>query len=217
MPELEVVKQAALGVLRTAGPFTASLLIDRAERIALNADYIAQLDEITRIETIIDRSVISCAAYISDLAVALEQNQIFYSEPVFEKSAAIAAEKLAGKIPRARIEKISKVLIESASRLTRMCEAMVLSDARSLDDMGLVGLLREFCRCLGQGKGISAMLTGWKRRVEYGYWDARINESFRFETTKKIAAQRIARMEKLIAQLELESSASEFVALKTLP
>ncbi len=93
--------------------------------------------------------------------------------------------------------------------MKKLTEAVVLSDARSLDDMGAVGIFNEFRRCLAHGKGATDALESWKRKVDYRYWQARLKESFRFETARKIAVQRFAATEYFMNQLKIENAAQD--------
>ena len=90
-----------------------------------------------------------------------------------------------------------------------MTEAKILSDARNLDDMGAVGIFSEFRRFVCNGKGVADVLESWKRKVDYRYWQARLKESFRFETVRKLAVQRFAATEYFMTQLKMENNAQD--------
>ena len=92
---------------------------------------------------------------------------------------------------------------------TDLTEAKILSDSRNLDDMGAVGIYNEFRRDVIGGKGVSDIMESWKRKVDYRYWQARLKESFRFETVRKIAVQRFAATEYIMNQLKIENAAQD--------
>src|SRR4030043_184233 len=75
-----------------------------------------------------------------------------------------------------KIEKIGKIIVESANRFTEMIEAMVLGDARNLEDMGAVGLFHEFRKYVIHGKGVADVLDSWRRKIDYRFWQARLKE-----------------------------------------
>ena len=86
---------------------------------------------------------------------------------------------------------------------------MILSDARNLDDMGVVGIFSEFRRNVIEGKGVCDALQIWKRKVDYRYWQARLKESFRFEQVRKVAEQRLSAAECFMNQLKAEAEARD--------
>lgn len=75
--------------------------------------------------------------------------------------------------------------------------------------MGAVGVFNEFRRNVIRGKGVSDVMESWKRKVDYRYWQARLKESFRFETVRKIAVQRFAATEYIMNQLKIENAAQD--------
>ncbi|MHC5138146.1 MAG: hypothetical protein ACYSN7_06270, partial [Planctomycetota bacterium] len=92
---------------------------------------------------------------------------------------------------------------------TDVTEAMVLSDGRGLEELGLAGLLGGLRGQLIDGKAVSDILESWKRKIEYGYWRARLEESFRFAAVRQIAEQRFAAVEQFMNQLATENSAGD--------
>ena len=124
-------------------------------------------------------------------------------------STQVVSDKLSGALAGPKIDKINKIIIESGDRFTDMVEAKILSDARNLDDMGAVGIFNEFRRYVVHGKGASDVLESWKKKVDYRYWQARLKESFRFESVRKLAAQRFSAAEYFINQLTVENSAKD--------
>ena len=90
-----------------------------------------------------------------------------------------------------------------------MTESMILSDARNLEDMGAVGLFHELRRYVIHGKSISDILESWKRKIDYGYWQARLKESFRFEPVRQLAEERFAAAVYFMNQLTVENGAHD--------
>ncbi|MCF7955048.1 MAG: hypothetical protein K9M75_04535, partial [Phycisphaerae bacterium] len=89
---------------------------------------------------------------------------------------------------------------------SKLAEARILSDGRGLEDMGAVGIFNEFRKYAFHDNGPTDSLVGWKRRVEYRYWQSRLDESFSFESVKKIAKRRFATAETFMNQLADENS-----------
>jgi hypothetical protein len=123
------------------------------------------------------------------------------------------SERLAQAVPGTRIDRINRIITESSNRFTNLTEAMILSDARNLDDMGAVGLYNECRRNMIHGKGISDMLENWKRKVDYRYWQARLKESFHFESVRKLARQRLETAEIFMNRLAVENAAQDLQSL----
>ena len=90
---------------------------------------------------------------------------------------------------------------------------MILSDARNLDDTGAVGIFNEFRRFVSRGKSTSDALQGWKRKIDYGYWQARLKEDFRFDAVRKLAERRLAAAEYFMKQLKVENTAKDLEEL----
>ena len=91
----------------------------------------------------------------------------------------------------ARIEKINRIITESGDRSSRMQEAMILSDSRNLEDMGAVGIFNELRESITGGKGVSEVVSSWQSKIDYRYWQARLEKSFRFTSVRELAGQRL--------------------------
>ena len=220
MPEFETIRNIARQVLTAPSPSGTgdNWLWDRTLRILRNIEAICRLPELARQATTIDRSCLITAAYFSESGAVqgaaaqpgwILSNQADTNTDLSNLSVKIASKKLDGVISESRIEKVAKIIQESSDRFTRMTEAMILSDARNLEDMGMVGLLHEFRRNVIQGKGISDLLESWKCKIEYGYWQARIKESFRFKVVCRIAQQRLTAAGALMDQLAAENNLTD--------
>lgn len=219
MSELDTVKDLARQTLIvpsiTSEPDCS--LWYRGLRLVRNVEHICGLSELIMAGLQTDRFCLMSATYFSDagLACYLEKNDRSVDSAfsngngngLLEVSAEIAAKKLAGVIEKAKIEKISAIITESGSHLTQSTEAMILSDARNLDDMGAMGILNEYRRFVVGGKGVCGVLKSWKRKIDYGYWQVRLREGFRFEQVRKLAERRLATAEYIINQLKAETEA----------
>ena len=221
MSEMDVIKEIAQQVLTitTLAGLKDNWLWDRTQRILRNVEHICRLPEIVDANLPIDKFCLTGAAYFADAGFAHyadAENTAsrlvladVSADDLRDFSTQIVSDKLVGAFQGPKIDKINKIIIESGNRFSEMTEAMILSDARNLDDMGAVGIFNEFRRYAIHGKGASDVLQTWKRKIDYRYWEARLKESYRFESVRKLARQRYSATEYFMNQLEVESSAKD--------
>ncbi len=53
------------------------------------------------------------------------------------------------------------------------------------------------------------MIDKWKRKREYRFWEARLNDSFRFEPVRALAEQRLERFGLLMEELEQQHQGAD--------
>jgi len=225
MSELDIIRDLAKQTLTIPTPASNldSSLWDRAQRLVRNVEHICRLPELSNTSLQIDHFCLMAATYFSDAGLA---GQLKAKRPAASSilpdtnnndladfSAQATEEKLAGIIEKTKIGKISGIITESASHSAKMTEAMILSDARNLDDMGAAGIFNEFRRYVIEGKSISDALQSWKKKVDYMYWQARLKESFRFEQVRKLAERRLATAKYFMNQLKVENIAQDLEEL----
>jgi len=225
MSEIDIIRQIAQQVLTvtTLAGTSDNWLWDRAQRLVRNAEHICRLPELTDANLAVDRFCLIAATYFADAGFAHYADaedtgsRLVLADvtptDLWDFSAQIVSEKLAGALAGPKIDKINKIIIEAGDRFTEMTEAMILSDARNLDDMGSIGIFNEFRRYVIHGKGASDVLQSWKRKVDYKYWQARLKESFRFDSVRTLAEQRYSATEYFMNQLEVENSARDLEEL----
>ncbi|TSA45079.1 hypothetical protein D4R52_03100 [bacterium] len=224
MSEIDVVKELAREtlVIPTQAAYLDNFLWDRAKRLVRNVEHICQVPELGMTGTTIDRFCLTAATYFSDagIAVRLKTNQAGMlsasdnnGDGVLDFSAQIVEEKLGEHIDGLRVRNISRVITESGNHFSKMPEAMILSDARNLDDMGTVGIFSEFRRYVVGGKSVSDLLPAWEKKIDYRYWQARLEKSFRFESVRKLAEQRLNTAEYFMNQLKIENNANDIAEL----
>lgn len=221
MAELDTVRDLAKQTLaiHTATGEPDNCLWERSQRLVRNSKHICQLPELGKITLQTDHFCLITAAYFSDAGLAYylkRENKA--SVPVISNSnngdlldfcTQIIEEELNSVINKARIEKINRIITESSKHFTEMHEAMILSDARNLDDMGAVGIFNEFKRYIIGGKGVCNALKSWERKIDYQYWQARLKESFHFEQVRKLAKKRLSAAEQFMNQLKIETEAHD--------
>ena len=221
MSELDVIREIARQVLTvpTITGIPDNWLWDRTQRITRNVEHICRLPELLQSNVAIDRFCLIAAAYFSETGFAhyadaentaarMVLADVSLSD-LHDFSTQVVADKLAGALAGPRIDKINKIISESGNRRSEMTEAMILSDGRNLDDMGAVGIFNEFRRYMIHGKGVTDVLSSWKRKIDYQYWQARLKESFRYECVRKLAEQRYAATEYFMNQLAVENAAKD--------
>lgn len=221
MGELEFVRQTAKDVLTVSkkGLLSGDWLWRRAERLVRSAGHIRQLPEVNKVGWETDEFCLAAAAYFCDAGLAdylnTSNGKIVNStkEDLFELSAEIAEQKLSGEISQTKIKLIGLIIIESGNHRTNRAEAMILSEARNLDDMGATGAFEDFRRLMAGDKDIDEAVQGWAKKKDYGYWQARLRESFRFESVRKLAEKRLLTVEKFINQLKTEIKADDLEEL----
>ena len=57
------------------------------------------------------------------------------------------------------------------------------------------------------------MLESWRRKVDYRYWQARLKESYRFESVRMLAERRFGATEFFMNQLDVEHAARDLEEL----
>ncbi|MHC4233059.1 MAG: hypothetical protein ACYTEM_05640 [Planctomycetota bacterium] len=221
MSELETVHQIAQKTLTFPSPSGGhdDWLWDRTLRILQNIEHICRLPELAEKAISIDRFCLVAAAYFADSGLAhFASNQKtggqrppgdVTSADVCNVSTQTVSNVLSDAVTGSRIDKINKIITESFNRFTDITEAMVLSDGRGLEDLGAAGLLGGLRGQLIDGKSVSSMLGSWKRKIEYGYWQARLKESFRFSAVRQVAEGRFAAVEQFMNQLATENTAAD--------
>ncbi len=194
-------------------------LWDCTQRLVRNVEFICRLPELAQANPPIDHFCLMTASYFSNSGFARQligdAENINYSAAdsnlleLLDFSTEVVVEKLHRLIDSSKIEKINRIITESGVNSTKLTEAMILSDARNLDDMGTVGVYNEIRRCIVKGRNIADMLRSWQKRKEYMYWHARLKEGFRFESVRRMAEERLHAAEHFMNQLRLENSTQD--------
>lgn len=217
MTESDAIRQLAQRTFDVSGSSGKQdhWLWDRTVRIVHNVGQICRLPELAGQAISIERSCLIAAAYFSVSGLTHPAGTRNTGGPLSRAdgsdtdlcslSAMIASEALSGVLSETRIHKVSRIITESCNRFTDMTEAMILSDGRNLEDMGAVGLLHELRQHIINGKSISEILESWKCKTEYGYWQARLKESFRYDAVRQMAEQRFFAMGHFMDQLAAEN------------
>jgi hypothetical protein len=136
----------------------------------------------------VDRDAIELACF----ALQLSQRQPKMTQrDRAEQAAELLISAAADDVDDALLEKTTRILQQLPQRAAKMDDARILSDALSLDDFGVCGLLAMTLDLSRQGGGIAQVVEGFEKREQYGYWDARLKDSFHFDQVRKLAAARL--------------------------
>lgn len=223
MTELEVVRNLAKEALVISTPMSDhdDSLWDRNKRLVRNVELICRLPELERAGLQINRFCLMAATYFIDAGLAgclssgkaKPANYNTNSRDLLLLSTKIVDRKLSTVIDKTKINNINTIITESGGDFTQRPEAMILSDARNLDDIGAAGIFNEFRRHVIAGKGVSGVLESWKKKVDYRYWQSLLKRSFRFEAVRKLAEQRLSVAEHFMNQLRVENVADDMQEL----
>lgn len=118
-----------------------------------------------------------------------------------ELAAAFVQEKLARLVPENSLRIAAAAIREQNFKTARLIESQVLVEAHSLDDVGLQAVCLLVRRHVCDSKGLDSMLEAWDRQREYRYWEARLKDGFRFDTSRRIARDRLRMMERFMSDL----------------
>ncbi len=96
------------------------------------------------------------------------------------------------------------LLEQMPEREPKLPDARLLADALNLEDFGVSGLIVQTIQLCRQGDGLAQLIDGAEKRELYGYWDARLKDGFHFESTRRIAQERLENARAAIKLLAAE-------------
>ena len=156
MSELDIVRDLAKQALTISTPNCKvdGFLWDRAQRLVRNVEHICRLPEVAKDKVQIDHYALITATYFSETGLAhhLESegtgiepaNSNNNNDDLLDLTSLVVEETLSPAASQMSISKINRIITESRSHFPTLLEAMILSDARNLDDMGAIGIFSEF-------------------------------------------------------------------------
>lgn len=145
-------------------------------------------------------------------AVQVEQGAVHPHEVLGRPTSAVQRELGAALLQEHAGDRQSDPIVKAAIEAIRECNdrstvlpaAQILSDAENLAGIGVVEVLREFRQYQAEGRTVIQQVQKWQRQIEYHYWDARINDSFRGESARAMARARLAGVEEIMQALGRE-------------
>ena len=118
-----------------------------------------------------------------------------------ELAAGMVEDRFARLLPSRSLSTAAQCLRRLMQRSGAMPEAQIVLDADNLDQVGVLWFWQAARRCLGDGKGMRAVIETWRRQKEYHFWEARIADAFHFEPVRALARRRLQRLEELMEEL----------------
>jgi hypothetical protein len=126
-----------------------------------------------------------------------------------EQSAELLVSALGGHANEDLLDRSARLLHETPQRIPTMDEARLLADAINLDDFGMIGLINQTIQIASQGESVRELAIAWKKREQYGYWEARLKDGFHFEPVRKLALRRLEQARKAGEMLARELDEDE--------
>lgn len=222
MSELETLRAAAESLLLPEdGPLAGDRwLWEHSLRVADYCVILAQAPEVAHDPPNVD--LLRLAAWFHDAGWAIQarEEQITrwqtLGRPTSDLQRELAANELvqrAGKLASTDLVQHASIIIRACSdRDTDLTEAIVLSEAENLDDIGLLYSLRQFRQYQAEGRPLSQFIETWQRQNEYQYWDMRIRDGLRFESSRAIARERVAAVQHMMSSLRSAISGEDLKA-----
>jgi hypothetical protein len=219
MPDREAIINAGRQALVAQGPFGRedTFLLDHALRTLRYIDVLLGFDEVKGLR--IDRACLDAAAMFHDAAwVRLDRER--RESPVYAAatmsadeirgySAELAGDALKDLLTARQVGHTQEIIRQYATRAANLPEALVLSDACNLDDLGAIGIWRDLRRFTIKGHGLEDALASWQRKLDYGYYTARIRDTFRLAESRRWAEARFKRLEEIMAEMIRENQAAD--------
>jgi hypothetical protein len=192
-------------------------LWEHSERVMRLAQTIARLPEVSSGEP--NELAVAVAGLFHDAGWAVQAKQKrslarqILSRPTNdiqrELGAALLQDEAAQMLPVDAAHRAVEAVRECNNRYSTLIEAQILAEAENLDDVGVMNMLRQFRQYQAEGRPLTQLCDGWKRQQEYSYWEARVNDCFRFEMTRSLARERLKAVEHFILALGREQSVSD--------
>lgn len=192
-------------------------LWEHSARVATSASAFAALGSLKSRRP--DADAVTAAALYHDFGwvVRLRAGEICRGEILLrqlpdmhrEQGAAQLEASLAGLLPSETLHRAADAIRMMGNRDGGSLEAWIVSDADNLDDFGPLALWPAIRRGLLDGKGVQSVIDTWRRRTEYQFWAARLNDSFHLAEVRAIAESRFSDYERVMEALERHHTAAD--------
>ncbi len=201
MQSLERVASAAqqLLVLNVEDERRDLWLWERAQRVARLTQFVGRIPEVA--DQAVDLLALAAAGlfHCAGWATQFQQRRVtrwqLLSRPTNdiqrELAAAALHEHAAHHLPPKTGRLAAEAIRQCNDRGTSLLEAQLLGEAENLDDVGVMHVLRQFRQFQAEGRPLNQIVSSWERQQEYRYWDIRLQDGFRFETTRQRARERL--------------------------
>ncbi len=128
-----------------------------------------------------------------------------------EAAAELLMTTWAEHIPTDLLDRAHRILLEVPQKQPEAAEARLLAEAVDFEDFGLLGILNAAMQTAQQGKSAAHVVQSYRRRDEYGYWQARLKEGEGHPALRELKLARLQQARRMINALEkeLEEDAAE--------
>lgn len=200
---------AARALLTIASPSGQpdSVLWDRARRLMASIPRLADQPEMAVVR--FERSAAELAAAFFEVAraEAVRRKLLDYHAALLDPLDEKLREMSVDGMRQAAVDPATRERAAAAIRQwtwgPRACpEAVLLAEAAHLDDIGPLWLWASARRGASMGPAIGEFIRRWAQMRSYGYWEKRIADSLRFESSRRIARRRLAAMQVFVESLE---------------
>ena len=184
-------------------------LWEHAERVMHLTQLVARLPEFGGEKA--DLTALAAAALFHDAGWVLEFHQGRFerwqllTRPTNDLQRELGAAMLqeeAGQLlggPTARLA--GDAIRQCNDRKTKLLEARILAEAEALDEVGVTYVLRQFRLYQAEGRPLQQLAETWQRQKEYRYWEVRLTEGFRCESTRALARRRLEAVDAFMTAL----------------
>ena len=196
-------------------------LWEHSARVALTAQHIASLPMV-RSQGPDEPAIVAAALYHNAgwvtrfLEGTIDRIEVLLgslSEVDHEQGAALMRRSLTGLLSKESMDLAAQAIRGIRDRGSELIEAQVVAEADNLQEFGVVSLWPAIRRGAVDGKAVQSVLETWRRKKEYQFWTARLNDSFRFEPVRELARHRLEKFERLLEELEEQHTAADVAAL----
>lgn len=186
------------------------VLWEHSARVAGNARRIARIPEVLSKSP--DETAIVAAALYHDAgwigrlrAGEVRREGVLLcplSDKHRERGAEMMERSLRKLVPRPSLARASRAIQTLQKRRIHAIEGQVLTEAENLEEFGILALWATVRRHIVEGRGVQSVIDTWHRRREYSFWEARLNDAFRFEPVRAVARKRIEKLDRAMIDLE---------------
>ncbi|MGD2109927.1 MAG: HD domain-containing protein [Phycisphaerae bacterium] len=184
-------------------------LWEHSVRVARYAGWIARLPEVETSSP--DEMAVLAAALYHDAGwvVRLREEEIRHeevflrpqSESQIDQAARMLEQSLGKLLPHDSLARALRAIRAPKDRGSDSIEWHVVSDAENLDEFGIISVWLMVRRSVWEGKGIQAAIDTWRRKSEYRFWEARLQDSFQFAAVRELAEKRLAGFDRFMQDL----------------
>jgi hypothetical protein len=195
-------------------------LWERAERVFGLSQTLVHLPEIASqaIDSVAvgAAALFHCAAWVAQVEQGRLTRWQVLARPTSdiqrELSAAILQERAGHLLPPKTARLAADAIRHCNDRGATLIEAQVLAEAESLDDLSALYVLRQFRQYQAESRPLKQLVATWQRQQEYRYWDLRVTNGLRFETTRRLARARLAAVDGFMQALACDLDGADLAA-----